>query len=873
MQGFDMLAWEMNLGLDSPEDGQFEPATPYKASLDSPDNCVTVVTYNDQPNWTINAQNLKLTMELLKTYGYTAGTYTDPNTEKPVFVFSGTFYYAYDGKPVESLYRSDSGGIVIDERMFSGGKSRGSQLKVTYIYNAADKRWLRTQEAIIPPNCKSPIHLSSVQIPNKGEAPFTYTSADAASQVISPILGGGSFTLSADTGAAVNRKSALLSSNMQGSLDKGSLPLLGDGRPTSGQVLTYPTSYYEYQGGLKFTVPWKWENVSFKTYANFTISIASAVGGSMVKSQTAVKGLSKYVDTSTGRQVEGMLLQWMKLSKDPNLVFKGISQESLVAAGITYRAGQLANAVLPDKTFEDVSADQRKEYENNMKYWGKVLTAADNADPNDPVNNFSSDVIMAQEMNRRTANMMTSLTELEAAIDGARNQDNTTSTVTGGGWFNMSNLSLVVSCIPKWGAVGSVSIDGLSFVLSGISDCRKAEIAEKIQKYLEDRDDYLRYDAECKRVIVQDEEWREQYKKDHPEMVTKTRSELCGKDLKNDPMGHVRLEREKKTGQKITPNHDPSGIVYEAVLSNGIEDATVTLYRYNADEQEMELWDDSEGLGQENPLTSDPTGYYRWDVPEGEWYVTAVKDGYMPGSSEHDVEATVEHNGTHYLPVLPPQLTVHIPLVSYEAPAVESAEATEGGIQVTFTKYMDESTLTGEYITLDGSAADVTLLDSEQAPDNIVYEGEAPRYTRTIRVACDPEDMAGAELRISGFVRSYAGVTMAAPYGNSDLLEGSGLSLAFKGLAFGAQNCSFTAVLRNWSGEDVDASVCAAIYYNGRMVATQLESNYFADAAATDIPLTMSWNYSVTDLSKLAIELICFDAATGVPLCELSTVK
>ncbi len=133
--------------------------------------------------------------------------------------------------------------------------------------------------------------------------------------------------------------------------------------------------------------------------------------------------------------------------------------------------------------------------------------------------------------------------------------------------------------------------------------------------------------------------------------------------------------------------------------------------------------------------------------------------------------------------------------------------------------------------------------------------------------------MAGAELRIAGFVRSYAGVTMAAPYGNSDLLEGSGLSLAFKGLAFGAQNCSFTAVLRNWSGEDVDASVCAAIYYNGRMVATQLESNYFADAAATDIPLTMSWNYSVTDLSKLAIELICFDAATGVPLCELSTVK
>ncbi len=48
---------------------------------------------------------------------------------------------------------------------------------------------------------------------------------------------------------------------------------------------------------------------------------------------------------------------------------------------------------------------------------------------------------------------------------------------------------------------------------------------------------------------------------------------------------------------------------------------------------------------------------------------------------------------------------------------------TEGGILLRFTKYMEDSALTGENIRLNGDAVTLTLLDSERAPANIRYEG------------------------------------------------------------------------------------------------------------------------------------------------------
>lgn len=222
----------------------------------------------------------------------------------------------------------------------------------------------------------------------------------------------------------------------------------------------------------------------------------------------------------------------------------------------------------------------------------------------------------------------------------------------------------------------------------------------------------------------------------------------------------------------MIPAHDPSGRVYEAVASNTIEGATVTLYRYASESNPMSQWDDSDNLRQDNPLTTDADGFYRWDVPEGEWYVIAEKDGYISGSSQNDTAALVNHNGTNYLPVLPPQLDVNIPLVSYAAPEIESISAKSDGVYITFSKYMDESTVVRENFELlgeDGSPLEFKLdkLDSEQAPSNINYGGEAPYYTKTVRLRADLPLDKEFFVKVSEKLTSYAGTPMVSAYSDA----------------------------------------------------------------------------------------------------------
>lgn len=70
---------------------------------------------------------------------------------------------------------------------------------------------------------------------------------------------------------------------------------------------------------------------------------------------------------------------------------------------------------------------------------------------------------------------------------------------------------------------------------------------------------------------------------------------------------------------------DPSGYIYEAVASNRVTDATVTLYEkvtsqdiYGEDVTTIQFWD-AEPYKQNNPLQSDYMGQYMWDVPGGLW--------------------------------------------------------------------------------------------------------------------------------------------------------------------------------------------------------------------------------------------------------------
>lgn len=244
---------------------------------------------------------------------------------------------------------------------------------------------------------------------------------------------------------------------------------------------------------------------------------------------------------------------------------------------------------------------------------------------------------------------------------------------------------------------------------------------------------------------------------------------------------------------------DPSGIVYEAVLSNPIEGATVTLYtaegtyvpQYQKNDDGLEVYVGQDGKPiapnntntyqgsgtltvpdvnnldpKELTLTTGPDGRYQWMVPAGLWYVTAEKaaDGYESGSSNSDVAAVVSAGSYNWLPVLPAQLEVNIPLVSYDIPTV-TAEYRADGVYLTFSKYMDDETLKAtDAFKIGGNAvnpSNVELLNSEQAPANINYvSGDAPWYTSQVKLAvAEGTTLSGnVTVTIDSGVKSYAGV-------------------------------------------------------------------------------------------------------------------
>ena len=182
---------------------------------------------------------------------------------------------------------------------------------------------------------------------------------------------------------------------------------------------------------------------------------------------------------------------------------------------------------------------------------------------------------------------------------------------------------------------------------------------------------------------------------------------------------------------------DPSGIVYEGMLSNPVEGATVTLYTYNANGGNAIMLD-SEMFGVEpNPQTTGDDGRYQWFVPEGYWQVRVSKAGYEPASTGDHPELgigatnvlTVEGtqvdspDGKYWMPVLPEQVDVNIPLISTVAPKVESVTADENGVTVVFDKPLKVATVKASMFSIaagSGAAAAparVEAVDADEAAD------------------------------------------------------------------------------------------------------------------------------------------------------------
>ncbi len=104
---------------------------------------------------------------------------------------------------------------------------------------------------------------------------------------------------------------------------------------------------------------------------------------------------------------------------------------------------------------------------------------------------------------------------------------------------------------------------------------------------------------------------------------------------------------------------DPSGYVYDLTTGEKLHGAIVTAYWVPYDGTDAAYWDtkpgeevygvpwDASEFSQLNPLTTDVSGWYSWDVPEGWWRVRCEMPGYETTWSE-------------WLPVPPPQMEVHI---------------------------------------------------------------------------------------------------------------------------------------------------------------------------------------------------------------------
>jgi len=201
---------------------------------------------------------------------------------------------------------------------------------------------------------------------------------------------------------------------------------------------------------------------------------------------------------------------------------------------------------------------------------------------------------------------------------------------------------------------------------------------------------------------------------------------------------------ENEAGENYEAVIDPSGYIYEAVASNRIEGATVTIYDSNMNAFDAENYD------QMNPLLSDSDGRYAWDVPEGLWLVRAFKDGYLVGDSQNAPTATVSKDDVNYLPVLPIQLDINIPLMS-ESKAKAEINYDDGKYYLVFDKYVILESITDEtleIVTNDGTRLKVEACDSEKSPLQTPVCG-GKMLARTFEIKADKDLTADAKFTVS----------------------------------------------------------------------------------------------------------------------------
>ena len=250
----------------------------------------------------------------------------------------------------------------------------------------------------------------------------------------------------------------------------------------------------------------------------------------------------------------------------------------------------------------------------------------------------------------------------------------------------------------------------------------------------------------------------------------KQKYQKCGNEGKqdegkNDEPQDVKSESENQfKGNGSTGILDPSGYVYEAVLSNRLEGVTATCYQkvigedmYGDPTEEAVVWN-AEDYSQQNPVKTDATGFYRWDVPQGMWQVKYEKEGYETAYSE-------------WLPVPPPQLDVNIGMKQSTPPTVKQMRGYESGITIDMSKYMLPATMDTKNITVAHKGATVSgtveMVNAEQAP----LSGET--YVQKVKFVPQSRFHVGDEVvvTVKKDVKSYCGVAMAQNHAQTVKIE------------------------------------------------------------------------------------------------------
>ena len=188
---------------------------------------------------------------------------------------------------------------------------------------------------------------------------------------------------------------------------------------------------------------------------------------------------------------------------------------------------------------------------------------------------------------------------------------------------------------------------------------------------------------------------------------------------------------------------DPSGYVYAAIPDNRIEGATATIY-YKDENGNAVKWN-AEDYDQINPQITDSAGWFMWDVPEGLWQVRIEAEGY-------------ETYSTEWLPVLPVQTDVNIPLKSKTAAKIESIDAYANGVQIKMSQFITDSTAVEDNVYLTDGNGDVI-------PCKIRFsksENNDTGFSDIITLISDKEDISGAKLHIESGLLSYSGIPSEA---------------------------------------------------------------------------------------------------------------